>query len=62
MYCSDKGESIRAMMKQAGFTTVRIWEQQMNMLYKDGIDYFSAIGITVCRFVMESPEYPEELK
>ena len=39
LYNDDKGERVRQMLEGSGFKGVKIWEQPMNVHYKDGEDF-----------------------
>ena len=44
LYNDDKGERVRQMLEVSGFNGVKIWEQPMNVHYKDGEDFVQKFG------------------
>ena len=37
----DKGVAVTKELQESGFSNIKIWEQPMNVFYRDGEDYMS---------------------
>lgn len=40
----DKGEKLKGYLDQVGFKQVKMWEQPMNIVFKDGDDFMTKFG------------------
>lgn len=40
----DKGVQLKADLEEVGFTGVKIWEQPINILFRDGEEYMTKFG------------------
>ena len=40
----DKGEKMRGYLTQVGFKQIKMWEQPLNIVFKDGEDYMIKFG------------------
>ena len=41
---TDKGARLKKMLEEVGFTNIKLWEQPMNRLHGNGVDFLTGAG------------------
>ena len=40
----DKGVRVKEMLRKVGFTNIKLWEQPINFLFRNGLDFMNKFG------------------